>query len=87
MTTTKMARQEKIARFLDAAITKWYMDAKKDYRVIGNYAGLSFTGDTLTVFHREMGRAYQTEIVYYDDYTPEQLYNIWQESDRWEEVN
>ena len=50
-----------------------------DYGVNGSVKDISVSGNTMKITVEEDGKTMTSTINYIDDYSPEQLYNIWQE--------
>lgn len=77
---------EQIRGYLKDKITySWYVNAKIDYNIDGRFIDCGIDENRLVICWEEDGKKYQASIGYYDDYTLEQLYYIWQEAE-WEEV-
>lgn len=71
--------QNKIDYLKDKINNSWYANAKKDYGVNGKVEDISIKDDKMTIIVNEDGKKLKSTINYISDYTPEQLYNIWQE--------
>lgn len=71
-----------VIRFhLESSMKRWYEDVELYYGISGRFLDCKAEGDNLLIFYEEKGKKYITRISYYKDYTPEQIYNIWMESD------
>ena len=70
---------ETLRDYLKHKITNWYRNAKLDYDVNGRFKNIKTCGEHLVIVWEEEGKEQELEIVYYNDYTLEQLYNIWME--------
>lgn len=80
-------------KYLAERIAHWYSDVAADYGTTGGFNGLEIAdGSHLVVFHEEDGAQYRTLIPWFEEYTNEQIYNIWMEAGhmddgiRWEKV-
>jgi len=74
----------KIENHLKEKITGWYKNAKQDYDVDGEFLGVeekinSSGGKDLVIKYKEDGKELKSTIGWYEDYTPEQMYDIWME--------
>lgn len=78
--------EELIKNYLENKITySWYKNAKIDYNVNGKFLNIKIDDNNLIIMHKEEKNIFKTVIAWFQEYTPEQLYNIWMEAD-WEEV-
>lgn len=81
-----MTNLELIKNYLENKITySWYKNAKIDYNVNGKFLNIKIDDNNLIIMHKEEKNIFKTVIAWFQEYTPEQLYNIWMEAD-WEEV-
>lgn len=71
--------QAKVNYLKDKINNSWYANAKMDYGVNGSVKDISVSGNTMKITVEEDGKTMTSTINYIDDYSPEQLYNIWQE--------
>ncbi len=71
----------KIRNYLEHKINNWYANTLIDYGVSGKFKGLKTCGEHLCIVYIEDGKEKEVDIVYYNDYTLEQLYNIWMETE------
>ena len=67
--------------YLKNRITRYWENAKIDYDIDGEFISIKENGDTLLITWVEMGTQYTMPIHYYKDYSAEQVFNIWMESD------
>lgn len=74
-----------IKEFLKESISNWYEEVKRCYGIKGCFVGITINGHDLVITHEEEDVKYNTTIGYYEDYTEQQMYDIWMESE-WEEV-
>ena len=79
LTTQNPLNVETLKDYLKHKITNWYRNAKLDYDVNGRFKNIKTCGEHLVVVWEEEGKEQELEILYYNDYTMEQLYNIWME--------
>ena len=77
--TVSKEYQAKADYLKDKINNSWYKNAKIDYGVDGKVKDITFDGDKMNITVEENGKTMTSTISYIDDYTPEQLYNIWQE--------
>lgn len=73
------------AHYLKHAIFNWYANAEIDFGVTGHFVEVHEDRHNLKIIWEENGGKLITSIPYFEDYSPEQLYYIWQESD-WEDL-
>lgn len=69
----------------DKIDNSWYRNAKIDFGVNGKVEKVNYNNEVVTVYFKEDGKRFVWSFGHYSDYTPEQLYNIWQEQD-WKEI-
>ena len=74
-TSIPKEHQAKVNYLKDKINNSWYANAKMDYGV----KDISVSGNTMKITVEEDGKIMTSTINYIDDYSPEQLYNIWQE--------
>lgn len=72
-------------QYIESKINGWYMNAKADYDVDGKFISATENGDNLEIVWEEDGTRYAMTISFYKTFTPEEIYNIWMDSD-WEEA-
>lgn len=70
---------ENIKNYLASKIAGWYYNAKLDYGIDGRFIAAEEDGNNLKIVWEEMGERLETVIIWFAEYTPEQLYNIWME--------
>jgi len=87
MFITKETKLEvsKINNYLKHKINNWYANTREDYNIYGLFKNIKTSSDLLEINWTEAGKDYTMSIAYYNDFTLEQLYNIWMSSD-WQEV-
>ena len=78
-TSIPKEHQAKVNYLKDKINNSWYANAKMDYGVNGSVKDISVSGNTMKITVEEDGKTMTSTINYIDDYSPEQLYNIWQE--------
>lgn len=78
-TSIPKEHQAKADYLKDKINNSWYANAKIDYGVNGSVKDISVSGNTMKITVEEDGKTMTSTINYIDDYSPEQLYNIWQE--------
>ena len=78
-TSSPKEHQAKVNYLKDKINNSWYANAKMDYGVNGSVKDISVSGNTMKITVEEDGKTMTSTINYIDDYSPEQLYNIWQE--------
>lgn len=81
----KTMTTEKIKNYLNERITNWYKNAEIDYGVTGKFIDIEVMGDDLKIIFEEKGRRLYSIIAYFEDYTAEQIFDIWLEFDWFEE--
>jgi hypothetical protein len=69
---------DKLRGYLKHKISNWYVHAKIDYNVNGKFNKITTFKEHLTIHYTEDGKDKELEIVYFNDYTMEQIYDIWQ---------
>lgn len=71
---------KKIKEYLKERINNsWYVNAKRDYNINGSFVDCLIYGNYLKITYLENGEYKEQVISYYQEYTLEQLYNIWME--------
>lgn len=78
-TSIPKEHQAKVNYLKDKINNSWYANAKMDYGVNGSVKDISVSGNTMKITVEEDGKIMTSTINHIDDYSPEQLYNIWQE--------
>ncbi|MDD3220459.1 MAG: hypothetical protein PHR50_15015 [Lachnospiraceae bacterium] len=69
-----------LREYLNNKITfNWYKNTEIDYGITGKFIDIETMGNHLIIIHEEMGERLETNISYYNDYSMEQIYNIWME--------
>jgi len=71
----------KLSNYLKHKINNWYINAKEDYGVAGRFINIKTCGEHLNIEWVENGKIHDLDIGYYNNFTMEQLYNIWMEQD------
>lgn len=80
---------EIIKSALASRISRWYDNSKIDYGVTGKFVDAEVYGDKsqhMRIIWEEKGKHYATVIDWWTEYTAEQLYYIWMESEDIEEL-
>ena len=68
--------------YLKNRITAYWMNAKIDYNINGRFIDCrTIDNDRLGIEWEEEGTKYFMVINYYKTYSPEEVFNIWMESD------
>ena len=67
-----------IKNYLEEKIANWYAYAKADYGVDGRLLDVKTDKEHLLITWKENGEKFLTTIGWYEDYTLEQIYDIWQ---------
>lgn len=57
-------------KYLEAAITRWYTNAKMDYNVNGRFISAQVYGDAMSIIWEEEGQKFKTSYRWYTDFTP-----------------
>ena len=70
-----------MTEYIKQRITRYWENAKIDYDIDGRFIDCKLTGDRLIIRWEEEGTRYTGVINHANDYTPEQLFDIWCESD------
>ena len=79
---------ETVKKYLEEKINNsWYSNAKLDYGISGHFIDAQEEGNHLRIIWEEQGNRYHMVINWYQEYTLEQLYNIWMEGEGKEEEN
>ena len=76
---------ENLKNYLKEKINGWYKNSEIDYGVTGNFIDCVTAENYLFITFEEDGQKLKCEICWYQEYNPEQIYNIWMESE-WKEV-
>jgi hypothetical protein len=73
---------KKLIEFTNAKISNWYINAKKDYGVIGS-GSVRFENDLVIVDYTENGETKDWSMAFYPEYLKEQkidwVFNCWME--------
>lgn len=75
----------KMKNYLKEKINNWYKNSEIDYGIEGSFINCIVDGHNLIILFEEEGKKYRCLVSWYTEYTAEQIYNIWMETD-WEEV-
>jgi hypothetical protein len=67
--------------YLKYRIGNWYKVVKEDYNISGEFINIATSNGHLIIKWIEEGKECIQEIHYYNDYTMEQIYDIWVEYD------
>jgi len=78
--TSEAMKLENIKGYLKNKIAGWYYNTELDYGISGKFLDAEAEGRNLKITWEEMGKRLETVISWWTEYTPEQLYNIWQET-------
>lgn len=71
---------EKIKNYLEQKITNsWYKNAEIDYGVTGKFLDAEITGNDLKIIWEEMDERLEYVVGWFQEYSMEQIYNIWME--------
>ena len=76
---------ENLKNYLKEKINGWYKNSEIDYGVAGKFIDCVTAENYLFITFEEDGQKLKCEICWSQDYSPEQIYNIWMESE-WKEV-
>lgn len=69
-----------IKNYLNEKITNsWYKNAEIDYGISGKFIDAEIIGNDLKIIWEEMGERMEYIVVWFTEYTLEQIYNIWME--------
>ena len=71
--------------YLASHIDKYYENAARDYDISGGYESAKISGNDLIIAFYEEGEHYKARIANCNDYTPEQLFNLFIDG-YWEEL-
>lgn len=73
----KIMKIEKIKNYLEEKITNsWYTNSKID---CGKFLNAEIIGEDLKIIWKEMGEQLEMVVSWFQDYTLEQIYDIWME--------
>ena len=64
---------------------KFYADALEDYEIDGGLDSIEDVGEDLILTFHEMGKQTRARIAHFNDYTSEQIMNIWEDG-LWDEI-
>lgn len=71
---------QNIKDYLNEKITNnWYKNAAIDYGITGKFVDVETVGNDLKIIWEEMGEGLEMIVVWFAEYTPEQIFNIWME--------
>lgn len=76
---------QNIKNYLREKINNWYKNSEIDYEVTGKFIDCVTADNYLFITFEEDGQKLKCEICWYQEYSAEQIYNIWMESE-WKEV-
>lgn len=71
--------------YLKEKINNWYKNSEIDYGVTGKFIDCEVVGNNLIITFEEENEKLKCEICWYKEYSEEQLYNVWMESE-WQEA-
>lgn len=72
---------QNMKEYLSEKITNsWYKNAAIDYGITGEFLDIETIDNDLKIIWEEMGERLEMVVVWFTEYTPEQIYNIWMES-------
>lgn len=70
------------AEYLKQAITRWYMNAERDYGITGRFVSCVVDADGIMVLTwEEDGRTYRTRYRWFETCSPEQVFSMWMDED------
>ncbi len=72
-----MNNLQRIKAEFNMKISKWYEDAKIDYDINGRFLDAVIDENGLTIFWEEEGKKYKMNFKWYEQYTVDQMYDIW----------
>lgn len=75
-----MLNVDTLRDYLKHRINDWYVNAKIDYNVTGKFKNIKICKEHLIIEWVENEKGHDLEIGYYNEFTMEQLYNIWMEN-------
>lgn len=71
---------QNIKDYLNEKITNnWYKNTAIDYGITGKFVDVETVGNDLKIIWEEMGEGLEMIVVWFAEYTPEQIFNIWME--------
>lgn len=65
--------------YLQNKINNWYKEVSRDYGVNGHFNSVIVADNDLIIAWTENNELQTMKIAYFEDYTKEQIYNIWME--------
>lgn len=68
---------ESLSNYFKEKLEPWYFYANLDYGVTGKFLKLEQDGNHLRIFFEENGEILGLHINWFNEYSFEQLYNIW----------
>ena len=77
---------KQLEKYLENHIKNWYYNSFLDYGINGRFIRAEVSGNDLTITWEEKGQRFRLVVVWYTEYTPEQVYNIWAEGNGAEKV-
>ena len=77
---------KQLEKYLENHIKNWYYNSFLDYGINGRFIRAEVSGNDLTITWEEKGQRFRLVVVWYTEYTPEQVYNIWAEGNEAEKV-
>ena len=70
----------RIKNYLEEKITNsWYVNSEIDYGISGKFLDAEMIDEDLKIIWEEMGEQLEMIISWFQDYTLEQIYDIWME--------
>lgn len=76
-----MTKLELAKKYLKEKINNWYKNSEIDYGIKGKFIDCVTSENYLFIIFEEDEEKLKCEICWYQEYTDEQLYNIWMESE------
>lgn len=71
---------ERLKNYLkDKINNSWYKNAAIDYGITGKFIAAEKIGNDLKIVWEEMGERFEMIVAWFEDYSNEQIYNIWME--------
>ena len=71
---------ERLKNYLkDKINNSWYKNATIDYGITGKFIIAEKVGNDLKIVWEEMGERFEMIVAWFEDYSNEQIYNIWME--------
>lgn len=71
---------ERLKNYLkDKINNSWYKNAAIDYGITGKFITAEKIENDLKIVWEEMGERFEMVVAWFEDYSNEQIYNIWME--------